>query len=1241
MHNSSSFNEFLTETNREPHPQRVAISPFTGIPTRHSLRVLVFNRLMRLRLGLFFLALFPVLHLSAQMDGRISGSVVDASGAVVPSAEVDLFLIGGSKPLLTTKTSADGLYHFIGVRPGEFDLTVEASGFVKTTVHNVNVDPARETSVPTIKLQLASVSQSVDVSAQAPGVVTTNAEVSQTISMEEIQNLPILDRDPLALIQTQPGVVGNGNSYTVINGLRTSYSDVTLDGINVQDNYIRDNALDYSPNKMLLSQVREMTLVTSNGNAALSGGATELAFSTPSGGNKLHGDALWYNRNNAFSANDWFNNQAGVPLPFLNQNQFGGTVDGPIIKDKLFFFGSYEAVRTHAQSPANTAILTASARQGIFSYRDSPGTLHQVNILTEKGITPDSVMASQLAQVPGPQYINNDLLGDGLNFSGYRFNQRSNETRDNITGKIDYNITTAQAVSGTFAWNRDNLDRPDLENDYSAIPKAYNPNHSNLLALSWRWTPTARFTNEVRAGFNLTWGYFLTTQQFGGDLITGMLYSDPVNEFMPQGRTTNTYSISDDASYQKGNHFIQFGFHGQQVRVRSYDDSGVVPTFGLAMGTGQPKATLTSRDLPGINATDLADANTLLATLGGFIDNYSQTFNVTSTTSGYVNGAPFVRHFQMADYAFYAQDKWKVRPTLTVTLGLRWDLPTPVTERDGLELAPQLTGTAEQTLLSNATLNFVGGNTGRSWYNQDYRSFAPNIGVAWDVFGDGKTAVRGGYSIFYVNDQAILAPESLLEANPGLQGLSTDVGLSNRVSTGLPSVYVPTYQVPLTVADNYVQNGVVINPQSTVGMVDPTLHRPYVQQYSIGIQHQFKNSVVEVRYVGNHGVNEYRAFDYNQVNINAGGFLQDFQRAQNNGFLALAKTGNFLPAYNAGIPGSQQLPVFKTLSSGGLLTNPDVINLIETGQVADLATLYQVNGYNGAPGQEIIPFFAQPYALGSDILTNYSNSTYNSLQAEVRHRMKTGLSFEANYTFGKVLSDADGDVQSRIQHFLDINNPKLERARANFDLTHMIKADGFYELPLGKGHQFHLKHLDRVIGGWTYSAVMTWQSGAPFSILSGYGTFNRSSGGRSYYNGADIAVGGSALGNIVSYRMTGNGPMIISPSAINTANGSGVANLGEAPFAGEVFYNPGPGNIGVLQRRMFSGPWTFDIDMALLKKIPITESQNLEFRMDAFNALNHATFWAGDQNINSNTFGLMSSMFYNPRVLQFGLHYRF
>ena len=802
---------------------------------------------------------------------------------------------------------------------------------------------------------------------------------------------------------------------------------------------------------------------------------------------------------------------------------------------------------------------------------------------------------------------------------------------------MDYTIDMKQAVNASFSWNRDNSFRPDAENDYAVVPKVTNPTRAALVAMSWRWTPSARLTNEVRAGFNLTYAYFLTSQQFGSDLLTGMAFSDPVNEFMPQGRNTDTYVLSDDAAYQKGRHYIQFGFHGQRVQVRSYDDSGVLPVYSLAMGSGQTP--LTSRNLPGVSSDTLGVANGWLATLGGYLDGYGQTYNVTTRTSGFVPGAPFLRHFRMNEYALYATDKWKLSPRLTVTVGLRYTLPGVVDEANSLELQPVFQGGAVATLLNpNTTLDFTGGSYGRPWYRSDKKDFAPNIGVAWDVHGNGKTAVRASYSIFYVNDQSILAPENMLEANAGLQGYSATTGLSGRVGSGLPAIPAPVYQVPLTTAYNYQSN-----PFNIVGSVDPNLRTPYVQQYSVGVQHEFRGTVYEARYVGNHTVGAYRAFDFNQVNINAGGFLQDFRKAQANGLLALKTNGTFNPAYSNAVPGSQPLSTISTLASnGGLNSNMsradgNVVNLIQTGQPGELAYYYQTNGYNP---RNAVPFFANPDAIAADMLTNFSSASYNSLQLEARHRMRSGLSLLANYSFSKVLSDADGDSQTRFQNLLDINNPKLERSRANFDLTHMIKASGFIELPFGKDHKLHYKPLDRAIGGWTVGAVMTWQSGAPFSITSGYGTLNRA--GRSYYNTADTTLAGQALFSAVKFHMTPNGPMMLPTSAVNPADQTGaISSIDATPFTGELFYNPPAGTLGSLQKRMFDGPWTFDLDLNLLREIEISGHHSVELRMMAINALNHSTFWSGDQNINSVPFGIVGGMFFGARVVEFGLTYKF
>ena len=1182
---------------------------------------------MRQVSGILLACLFLAASATAQVSGRISGSVIDASGAAVGGAAVELFLAGGAKPLLVSKTSAEGLYNFIGVRPAEYDLTVTAKGFTSSTRKGITVDISRETAVPRIKLELAGVSQTLEVSAAVEGVDTATAEISSTVSMDEIKNLPILDRDVLSIMQIKAGVASNGNSTTVINGLRTSYSSMTLDGINIQDNYIRDNALDYSPNKLRVGQVRQVTMITANPTAAAAGGATETAFSTPSGGNQFHGEVFWYNRNNHFAANDWFNNQSGIERPFLNQNQFGGDMGGPIRKDKLFFYGSYEAIRAHQQAPQNFTILTPEARTGIFTYTGG-GVVRKVNLLTLKGMAGvDSGMQPILAKIPTGDKINNNDVGDGRNTGGYRFNQRANELQDNVTGKVDYNITTKHAVSASYAHNRDNSDRPDASNNYDIVPAVTDPTHADLVAASWRWTPGATLTNEVRGGFNLTYGYFLNAQDGLPNIITGTLFTNPVNEFQTQGRTTNTYNLSDDVAWQHGRHYVQFGFHFQHIGVEYSDHNGVTPTFSLFMGSGQPA--LARRDLTGISNADLTTANALLATLGGYIDGYAQTYNVTSSKSGFVANAPFLRHFLSNDYSFYLQDKWKVAPRLTLTLGLRYMLPGVVDERDSLEISPVLNGTAQQTLLSNATLDFTGKSVGRPWYNREKKEFAPNIGFAWDVFGNGRTSFRGGYSMSYVNDQSILSPEYLLEINSGLQGFAGDTGLGNRVSTGLPKVIAPDYHIPRTVADNYVDN-----PFNATGMIDPNLRRPRVQQYSAGIQHDLKGTVLEARYVGNHVVGSYRAFDYNQVVINSNGFLPDFLRAQSNGFLAQARNGAFNPAYNASIPGSQQLTVIPKLVKGAL-TDAVAQGYMQTGEVGELASYYQTNGYNPT---NAVPFFQNPNALGTDLLTNYSSSSYNALQLELRKHTKSGLAFEANYTWSKVLSDADGDSQSRLQHFLDIANPKIERSRANFDLTHMIKANGYYELPFGKGHKLSSHLLDRVIGDWILGGTMVWQSGAPFSILSGRGTLNRES--RSGYNGANTALNKTQLNDVVAFRMTGDGPMIITASAIST-DGTGVNTDGEAAFKGQIFSNPGAGTLGGLQRRMFDGPWTFNTDLRLKKGIAITEAKKIEIAMDAINAFNHATFWSGDQNINSTTFGVIGFTFFQPRVVQFGVHYTF
>lgn len=1170
-----------------------------------------------------------------QVAGRLSGNVVDASGATIPGAQVRVLMPGGTDAILEGTTNSAGLFSFIAVQAGTYEVDILASGFTKTRLQNVKVSPIQETNLGAIKLEVQATQATVEVVATSEGVQAANAEISSTVTARQVTSLPVLDRQVSTLFLTQPGV-SSGRGPTVVNGMRTSFANVTLDGINIQDNFIRTNSLDYIPTKTTIDQIAEITIATSNASTTIGGGGAQMVLSTKSGSNEWHGSAYWYNRNSALSANDWFNNKSGVGVPFLNLNQPGASIGGKIIRDKLFFFVNYEAFRLRQQQSTLNTTLTDSARSGVFQYLDTGGVMQSANVLNLRGISVNPAIQSLLGQLPKG---NSTDAGDGLNTTGYLFNARSNEDRNQLVYRGDYYLSPKHSFTGTYNYTSDQVDRPDLGTFYTTVPPVYNDNHNNLLSLAWRWTAGPTLTNELRGGFNRGPGDFNVRNEYSPYTLSGLIFDNPSNTFMKQGRDTNTYTLQDNASWIKGKHIVSFGFQSQYIRTAPFNDAGILPDYTLDISTSNTTG-LTSADLPGARSADLTLANSLYTTLGGIISESNRTFNVTSRNSGFVPGATNLRHFTYDTYAGYVSDKWQVLPRLTVTLGLRYEYWTRLNEQDSLYLLPTLQNNDVRATLLNptASFDFAGNSVGRPYYNKDMNNFAPSIGFAYDLTGKQKTVLRGGYSVSYVNDDTITAVRNNIGTNTGLSSSVTDTGLVATLAAP-PSIATPEYKVPRTQADNYA-----LDSQSALGMPDPNLRTPYVQQYTFGIQHELKGTVIEARYLGNHGVKLLRAFDYNQVLINAGGFLDDFKRAQSNGFLAQSATGRFNPAYNASLPGSQPLPVFDQLYAGGLLSNSTVQAYIRQGEPGTLAQIYQTNGLN-----EGINFFANPNALGANTIMNASNSTYNAFQLDVRRRVSNGLQVQGNYTFSKVMSDTTGDGQTRFEPYLDANNGKIERARAPFDITHVIKGNFYYELPFGAGKLVHgSRMMNHFIGGWSLSGILTYQSGTPFSILSGRGTLNR--GARSgatntaSINGLTKDQLDSSVGGLY---MTGNGPFFLS-SAIRGADGRGVSSDGTAPFSGQIFYNPTAGNLGNLQRRMFSGPWTFNYDMSVAKRVNIAENQNIDLRMDVYNLPNHPAFYAGDEsssttsfNINQATFGRITSTFNQPRIVQFGLYYRF
>ncbi len=1235
--------------------------------------------------------IFAVLAFAQTTTGRLSGNVSGPDG-LLPGAVVNITDNQTGRTLNTTANDS-GSFLFERIPFGVYTVRVTADGFKTFVANNVRVDANTEYTLNPV-LEIGDVNVEVTVEAGAELVNASNAELSTTVDGKQILDLPINGRNPLSLLNLQAGV--NATAGNHVNGQRTSSTNFTRDGVNVQDNFIRTGG--FVQDRPTVDDTGEFTVVTQNAGADLGGGGSaQIQLVTPRGGRDFHGAGYIYNRNSKFAANDFGNNATGVERPFLNRNQFGGKISGPFPfpgfgqgtpyfhMDKAFFFVNYERYLLRQQTPKTTTILLPQFRDGTYTYTGNDGLSHTVNVLTGAGMTgaiPGSsggvlsvnpiIQSRVLDRIPTTG--NGTIVNGGLS-QRLSFNQQNNDTRDSVTTRFDFDVNDSNTVYFVYKYNKNADDRTDIDGTFNVTPVNTQGGPTQGYLLAWNTVLGSNFTNELRAAYNQSDPFFNEDPNFPTDFIIGGLSftTNPQSTFQAQGRKTDQYTLQDNASYVTGNHTMRFGFDINAQRIDSETNFSRIGSYNITSTSNPNTPGLDGSLFPGgIDSTQRGRADALRFMLGGVIGNGLIAAPFVNPQLGPVLGASQRQRFEYEQYALYFSDQWKLTPELTLNLGVRWDYFTPLKNPDIVYLEPDLEGAEGREALRQALLDptgqyvLIGNNSGTpgQFYKADKDNFGPIVSFAYSpidrggilgaIFGDSGV-VRGGFRMGYVNDEYVRGPDNAAGGNQGLDltGRALNPGDGsinlNCILGNCPGYTLPAFNPPpLSFAQGNANAGNFFN---TVFAVDPNLEMQRNMQYNFGFSREIGyDTAIEIRYVGGRSDNMVRGFDFNQVNINAGGFLGEFLTARNNCRIALSQTGDFLDTRRCtssemlgttGFPG--QMPLGSYLPP--IVGVGFVRDYVQRGIVGELALIYVVNGLDGFFG----PAFRSNTNAGVvDLLTNDGKYRYNAIQFEVRKRFTDGLQFQANYTYGKVLTDIQGDGQSRFDPFLDINSPNIEYARADYDRTHTININANYELPFGQGRPFLNQGgaVNAIFGGWQLTSIINVSSGRPISIKDINGTLNRT--GRSNRQTANSSLTRDQIRDLLGIHFQNGTIYYIDPSVIGPNGSATNGNLEGVVtnFPGQVFFRAQPGQTGSLGRNLISGPWYYNWDAGIIKNIRFGERWNIQLRAEAFNVLNKTNWIVGENSsifdVDSTTFGQISSgSNFGPRIMQFAFRIEF
>lgn len=899
----------------------------------------------------------------------LSGVVVDSGGGVVPGADVTARHVA-TNTTQSQVSNAEGAFSFPGLNVGVYTVTVTLSGFKTVVINNVVLTSAAPAAVRAV-LEVGGLEEQVVVTSTSEIVQTQSPTVSTTLNTTQITKLPLTSRSAMDFVTFLPGVsTPAGNRQSTINGLPRGTINITLDGVNIQDNTLRSTDGFFAIVSPRLDAIEEVSVSTAAQGAEGAGqGAVQVKFVTRSGSNRFAGSGYHYFRSDKFNANTWFNNRDNVAKTPLKQNQTGFRTGGPIVipglfdgHNKAFFFVNYEEFRQPGATTRNRVILNAAAQSGVYSYSTASGIV-QVNLLqlardNDQTATFDPTIARILADIRSA--VSGGSLSDtDPNLQRFRFNVPTSTVNRFPTFRIDYNVTDKHRFNTATNYQQFNSFPDTLNNhDYSfpGFPAQAGQSSERLgFSNAMRSTLTSNLVNEARVGYSGAPVIFFKEYNVG--LFQGTTVADqagyrltfpavqstltsPSPAPAPQSRNATSLLIEDTMNWLKGAHSLTMGGSWTQYSLWQ-KNSNLVPRITFGVGNTDPAlAMFTTTNFPDASSDNLAAARNLYALLTGRVTGITGDARLDENTGQYTFMGTGTQRARMRELGFFVQDGWRVRSNFTINAGVRYELQLPfyplnnsyssasiadvcgVSGTNG-ESACNLFQAGNQPGKKPEFVNFA---KGAKAYNVDYDNIGPSVGAVWTpsvpsgVLGglmgrEGDFVLRAGYTKAY--SRAGLADfTGVYNNNPGvvIQNPARSESLGNLGT--LPLLFRDTARLgpaPFPETPQYPLTDVVTEDARAF---NPNIQVPSADTWTAGVQRSLgRNMAIEVRYVGTRGKDQWENLDYNEINILDNGFLNEFRQAQANLAANIAAQRGATFAYT-GAPGTAPLPTFLGFFNG-------------------------------------------------------------------------------------------------------------------------------------------------------------------------------------------------------------------------------------------------------------------------------------------------------------------------------------